>query len=148
MTKTVQVRAASGSARVVFTVQVALLVAYLIGSFGLLLSAMHRTGDYAAFFHPDVERLGDPKDSMNPIGPDALSNPIVWTFALSRMVAFFVQPLALASTALGIVFLAASWRAGNGRAVRLVIVSTAAWLAVSAFAFTPYSAELLRWLLD
>ena len=149
MTETVQLRAPSAGARVVFTLQLALLVGCLIGSLGLLLSAMNRTGDYAAFFHPGVDRLGDPKDAMTPIGPESMGNPLLWIFGVSRVVAFFVRPLALALTALGIAFLATCWRAGNGRAVHVVaVISTAAWLAVGALALTPYGAGLLGWLLD
>ncbi len=78
MTETAQARRTSVGARVVFTIQLALLIVYLIGSFGLLLSAMNRTGDYAAFLHPGLERLGDPKDAMTPIGPDSTRNPLLW----------------------------------------------------------------------
>jgi len=148
MTETTRVRAPSSGARVVFTVQVALLAVYLIGSLGLLLCAMNRTGDSAAFFHPGVERLGDPKDAIPPIGPDSTSNPLVWIFGLSRVIAIFVRPLALAMTALGTAFLATSWRAGNRRAVHLVAAGTAAWLAVGALSLTPYGDALLGWLLD
>ena len=148
MTQAVQVRAASPGARAVLSVQTALLIVYLIGSFGLLLSAMARTGDYGAFWHPGLERLGDPKDSMSPIGPDAIGNPLVWIFGLSRLVAFFGRPLALIATVLGIAFLVPVGRAHNRRAVRLLAVSTGAWLAVAVLTFTPYGADLLSWLLD
>src|SRR3954454_7636843 len=153
MTEAVQLRAPSVGARVVYTLQLSVLVVYLIGSFGLLLSAMNHTGDYGAFFHPGVERLGDPKDAMTPIGPDSMGNPLVWIFGLSRILAFFVRPLALALTVLGVAFLAASWRSGNWRtgnwrAVRRVAGSTAAWLGVGVLALTPYGASLLSWLLD
>ena len=148
MTNTVQVRSNSAGARIVVTVQLALLAVYLIGSLGLLLSAIYRTGDYAAFFDPSVERLGDPKDALTPIGPESLRNPLLWSLGLSRVVAMFVQPLALALTALGTAFLAASWRAGDRHATHVVAVGTAAWLAVGALALTPYGVGLLGWLLD
>jgi hypothetical protein len=148
MTQAVEVRAASPGARAVFTIQLTLLTIALVGSFGLLLSAAARTGDFAAVFHPGVERLGDPKDSMTPIGPDATGNPILWIFGLSRVVAFFVRPLALAATVLGIAFLVPAGRARNRRAVRLLAIGTGAWFVAGLVALTPYGADLLGWLLD
>jgi hypothetical protein len=148
MTEAVQVTAAPASVRAVRWVQTVLLVACLVGSFGLLLSAMTRTGDYAAFFHPGVERLGDPKDAMTPLGPDTPGNPLLWIFGLGRIVAFFVRPLATAMSVLGIAFLVPAWRARDGRAVRTLAAGTGAWLALGLLAFTPYGAQLLGWLLD
>jgi hypothetical protein len=148
VTETVQLHARSAGARVVFTLQLALLVFYLIGSFGLVLSAMNRTGDYAAFFHPGVERLGDPKDALTPIGPDSTSNPLFWVFGLSQVLGIFVRPLALVLTVLGATFLATSRRAADRRTVHRVAAATAAWLGIGVLSFIPYGASLLTWLLD
>jgi hypothetical protein len=148
MTEVVEVRATPRGARAVCTVQVVLLVVYLVGSFGILLAAMARTGDYGAFWHPGVERLGDPKDSMSPLGPDSTGNPFVWIFGLSRVVAFFGRVLAPVLTLLGLAFLVPAWLARDRRAVRLVAVSTGAWLAFAVLSFTPYGSDLLGWLLD
>lgn len=119
----------------------------LVGSFGLLLSAMNRTGSYAAF-HPGVERLGDPRDALTPIGPDSTGNLLFWIFGLSQVLAIFVRPLALVLTVLGTTFLAKAWRTGNRRAVHEVAADTAAWLGIGALALTQYGASLLTWLLD
>jgi hypothetical protein len=142
------VRTAAPAGRSVFAIQLAALAVVLIGSFGILLSAMARTGDYGAFFHPYLERLGDPKESMSPIGPDSTGNPLVWLLELSRVAAFFVRPLAALATLLGLVFVAlAAHRKDHRATIRLGLV-TAAWFALGVLSFTPYGAALLSWLLD
>jgi hypothetical protein len=164
MTQAVEDRATSAGARVVFALLSAVLVVVSIGSIGLLLSAAARAGDLGAIFHPGLDRLGDPKDSMSPIGPDSASNPLVWIFGLSRVAAFFVRPIALLATAAGIVALIPAWLTRNrasakptganpaGVRSRRAIVwlgsITGAWMVVAAISFTPYGAALLGWLLD
>jgi hypothetical protein len=134
--------------RPVVTIQLAVLVVVLIGSFGILVAAMARNGDYLAFFHPGNERLGDPKDSMVPIGPDSVVNPLVWVFGLSRVAAFFVRPIAALAAVGGGLFLIPAWRRRDRRAVRQIGILTAAWVALGVISFTPYGAALLTWLLD
>jgi hypothetical protein len=134
--------------RSIFTIQLATLLVVLVGSFGILLAAMTRSGDYLAFFHPGLERLGDPKDSMNPIGPDSVGNPLIWIFGLSRVAAFFVRPIAAAAAVLGVLFLIPAWRRGDRPAIRRIGIITGAWVALGVISFTPYGVALLNWLLD
>lgn len=58
-----QVRDTVGG-RVALWTQGVLLVAYLIGGFGVLVLAVVQTGDAGALLDPGLDRLGDPKDSM------------------------------------------------------------------------------------
>jgi hypothetical protein len=148
MTQATATRTTAPLGRSVFAVLLAGLVVVLIGSFGILLLAMARSGDYLAFFHPGLERLGDPKDSMIPIGPDSVGNPLVWVFGLSRVAAFFVLPIAAVATVLGVFALIPAWRGRDRRAVRRLGIVTGAWVALGVVFLTPYGMAMLTWLLD
>jgi hypothetical protein len=141
-----QVRAAGG--RAVFWTLVTVLIAYAIGSFGILILAAVHAGDAGAILHPGLERLGDPKDALPGIGPDSLWNPLVWIFGICRLIAWAVHPLGIAMLLIGGTALLHTWRRGDRRALAGIAVLTAIWLALFLLAMSPYGGDLLRWLLD
>ncbi|MFJ8581101.1 hypothetical protein [Micromonospora sp. NPDC093277] len=143
-----QVSASSLGGRVVASAQVLLLAACLVGSFGVLLVAALHVGDFPAVLDPGLERLGDPKDSLPPIGPDSAWNPLLWVFELSRASAMFVYPLAFVALVFGLAALVRTWRVGDRKAFKWLVVSTGTWLALTALAVTPYGTQLHVWLLD
>ncbi len=114
----------------------------------MLLSAALHVGDLPAVLDPGLERLGDPKESIPPVGPDSVWNPLAWVFGLSRAVAMFVYPVAFVTVALGIVALVRTWRVGDRRAFGWLTIGTAGWCALAAIALTPYGTQLHHWLLD
>jgi hypothetical protein len=128
-------------------VQFTLLVAYLIGSFGILILAAVRSHDPGAILHPGLERLDDPKVSMD-IGPDSLGNPLVWVFGVCRLVAFFIYPLGFAMLIAGLATLPWARPSADRRTFRRLAVLTAIWLALLLLAVTPYGHDLNVWLLD
>ena len=128
--------------------QLLLLAVYLVGSFGVLLVAALHTGDFPALLDPRLERLGDPKDSLPPAGPDSVWNPLVWVFGVSRVVAMFVYPLVFVALVLGVASLIHIWRTGDRKAFGWLVLSTGMWFALSALALTPYGTQLHGWLLD
>ncbi len=128
--------------------QLLLLAMYLIGSFGLLLVAALHVGDLPAVLDPGVERLGDPKDSLPPVGPYSVWNPLVWVFGLGRVLAMFVYPLAFVTLTLGAVALLQTWRVRDRKAFGRLVVSTGVWCALAVLALTPYGTQLHAWLLD
>lgn len=132
----------------VLAAQLLLLTAALVGSLGVLLAAASRVGDLPALLDPGLERLGDPKDSLPPLGPDSAWNPLLWVFELSRVVAMFVWPLATVAVLLGAVALVRTWRVGDRQTFRRLTVGTALWCATAVVALTPYGTQLHRWLLD
>ena len=97
---------------------------------------------------PGLERLGDPKYSFSPVGPDSLWNPLVWVFGISRLVAMFVYPFVAVTLTLGIVSLIRTWRIGDRKTFARLVVSTGLWLVPAVLAQTPYGMDLHRWLLD
>src|SRR3954447_5152900 len=119
--------AGSLGGRVVFWSQLIALLVYLIGSYGILLSAAIHRHDLGALFHPGLDRLDDPKVSVPIVGPDSAGNPLVWVFGLSRVFAFFVYPLAVVALTLGALGLL-STRRRDPVVFRRLVVTTAAWL--------------------
>ncbi|WP_320066817.1 hypothetical protein [Micromonospora sp. RTGN7] len=142
-----QARVDSLSDRVAST-QLLFLVICMIGSFGVLLAAVWRTGDLAAVLDPGLERLGDPKDSLPPAGPDSLWNPLLWVFEISRVAAMYVYPLVIAALVVGVPSLIRTWRIGDRRTFARLAVHTGSWLALGALALSPYGTQLHHWLLD
>ncbi|WP_127507183.1 hypothetical protein [Actinoplanes solisilvae] len=130
------------------TVQVFLLAVCFVGSIGLLTVAAVRAGDPGALLHPGLERLGDPKESIPPIGPDALWNPLVWIFGWGRVAAMLVYLVAFVALILGLAAIAGARQEGDRRARRAAIAVTAIWLLVVVTALTPYGGSLHSWLLD
>jgi hypothetical protein len=120
----------------------------LVGSAGLLIAAAIRAGDPGALLHPGLDRLDDPKVSIPPAGPDAVWNPLVWIFGLSRVTAIFLYPVAFVALLLGVAALAGARRGGDRRAFRAAVAVTAAWLVVVVVALTPYGSSIFVWLLD
>jgi hypothetical protein len=143
-----QVRTASLGGRVVVSAQLLLLAVYLVGSFGVLLVAALRMGDLPAVLDPRLERLGDPKDSLPPVGPDSVWNPLAWVFGISRAVAMFVYPLAFLTLILGVASLIRTWQTGDRKGFGWLVISTGVWVGLAALALTPYGTQLHRWLLD
>jgi hypothetical protein len=130
--------------RAVLWAQWVMLVAYLLGSFGVLLLAVVQTGDAGALLDPRLERLGDPKDSM----PDSVWNPLAWVFGVSRLVAMLVFLAAPAALLLGLLAIARSHWAGDRKVFRWSLALTAAWIVVLIVALTPYGQQMNTWLLD
>ncbi|BCJ40522.1 hypothetical protein GCM10010168_81440 [Actinoplanes ianthinogenes] len=128
-------------------VQLAFLVAYLIGSFGMVILAAVHADDLGAILHPGLERLDDPKASMS-IGPDSLWNPLVWVLGVCRLIAWFLYPLGIAMLIFGLATLVHTVRAGDRRTTARLAVLTAIWLALLLLGATPYGAALANWLLD
>ncbi|KUL29999.1 hypothetical protein [Actinoplanes awajinensis] len=141
-------RRTSKPGRAVVWVQVAFLIAYLTGSFVVLILAAARADDLGAILHPGLERLGDPKDSLPGVGPDSLVNPLVWIFAGCRLIAWLIYPIGIAMLLLGAATLAHTWRSGDRRTFLRLAVLTVIWLILIALAASPYGNDLLRWLLD
>ncbi|MBY8874373.1 hypothetical protein K7640_21310 [Micromonospora sp. PLK6-60] len=148
MSRPDQVSAASRGGRVVLSAQLLLLVMCLIGSFGVLLVAALRVNDLPAVWDPGLERLGDPKDSLPPVGPDSVWNPLLWVFELGRVVAMFVYPVAFLTVILGAAALARARRVGDRKTFGGLVVGTGAWVALAVLALAPYGTQLHRWLLD
>src|SRR5256885_5897329 len=119
-----QIEADSRGGRAVVPAQFLLLAVYLIGSFGVLLAAALHTGDPAAVLDPTLERLGDPKDSLPPVGADSVWNPLTWVFGISRVVAFFVYPLALITIVFGLASLIRTWRIGDRGTFSWLVLGT------------------------
>ncbi|BCY12605.1 hypothetical protein [Actinoplanes sp. L3-i22] len=142
----VREEAPAAAGRAVFWTLGAVLIAYLIGSFGILILSAIQAGDAGAILHPGLERLGDPKDALP--GPDAVWNPLVWVFGICRLIAWFVSPLGIAMLLIGAATLPHTWRRGDRRAFAGIAVLTAIWLALVLLAASPYGHDLLRWLLD
>ncbi|MEU4427162.1 hypothetical protein AB0F81_41615 [Actinoplanes sp. NPDC024001] len=130
--------------RVAVWAQWVLLVAYLLGSLGVLLFAVAQTGDAGALLDPGLERLGDPKDSL----PDSVWNPLAWLLGISRVVAMLVVVVAPVALLLGLVAVAGSRRVGDRKVFRWSLAGTAAWLLVLVVALTPYGRQMTTWLLD
>ncbi|MEV4665948.1 hypothetical protein AB0J85_28880 [Micromonospora echinofusca] len=148
MSRQDKVSAVSLGGRVVVSAQVLLLVMCLIGSFGVLLVAALHVKDLPAVLDPGLDRLGDPKDSLPPVGPDSAWNPLLWIFEFGRVLAIFVYPLASMTVVLGVAALVRTWRVGDRRTFGWLVVSTGVWSALAALALTPYGTELHLWLLD
>lgn len=138
----------SPGARVTLSAQLIFLVAYLFGSFGILLAAALHQDDLAVVFDPRLERLGDPKDSPPVIGPDSVWNPLAWVFGIARIVAFMIYPLAVLMLPLGVLGPLRTRYLGDRKTFHLITVTTTIWLALAVLAVTPYGGHLLTWLLD
>jgi hypothetical protein len=141
-------RRTSITGRTVVWVELVLLIAYALGSFGILILAAVRADDVGGILHPGLERLGDPKDSLPGVGPDSLWNPLVWIFGVCRLIAWLIYPIGLAMMILGAATAAHAWRAGDRRSFARLSVLTAIWLGLVLLSTTPYGHDLLSWLLD
>ncbi|NGM13389.1 hypothetical protein [Verrucosispora sioxanthis] len=148
MSQQLRVRPVSLGGRVVLAAQLLMLATVLIGSLGVLLTAALRVDDLPALLSPGVERLGDPKDSLPPVGPDSAWNPLLWAFELSRVVAMFVHPLAAMALLLGLVSLVRTRLIGDRPTFRWLAIGTALWCATAVLSLTPYGMQLHHWLLD
>jgi predicted lysophospholipase L1 biosynthesis ABC-type transport system permease subunit len=143
-----QVVLTSRGSRTVLWAQLLILTLLLIGSFGVLLSAALHNGDLPAVLDPRLERLGDPKDSLPPVGPDSSLNPLLWLFEIGRLTAMLVYVVALFTLAFGVFAVLRSWHTGDRKAFRWLVVSTAVLLALVVLFVTPYGRDLHIWLLD
>jgi hypothetical protein len=120
-----------------------LLALYLIGTLLTLIVAVVRSGDYGALLAPDLERLGDPKDSVPVIGPGEVWNPLFWLVALPHAVVLYFPQLPVVGLVLAGIALVRS----GGRSLRAVAWAVV-WVALTVLAFSPYGEVLHLWLLD
>lgn len=133
--------------RLLDAAQWVLLSMCLLGSFGVLLIAVARTGDWGALADPGLERLGDPKDSLSP-GGDSVANPLLWILGIARVVAMLVVQAAVLGVLLAGFAIAAGRRDGDRRRITRAVLFIGAWLLLVALAFTGYGGRLHVWLLD
>ncbi|MDI6097127.1 hypothetical protein QLQ12_00705 [Actinoplanes sp. NEAU-A12] len=133
--------------RLLDAAQWALLGMYLLGSVGVLLLAVVRTGDWGALADPGLERLGDPKDAI-PFGWDSVANPFAWIIGTARVVAMLIIPAAALGVILGGLALSAAARERDRRRIARAVLFIAAWLLVVAVAFTEYGDKFSVWLAD
>ncbi|MEU4695149.1 hypothetical protein [Actinoplanes sp. NPDC023714] len=131
----------SAGGRLLVWLQWTLLVACLISSFGVLLLAAARAGDFGAVLAPGLERLGDPKDSLPGSG-------LAWLFVPGMFVAFFIYAFGFVTVFFGLGMLMHTWQIGDRATFRGLLWSTAAWVLLTAAALTPFGTDLRRWLLD
>ncbi|GIF30025.1 hypothetical protein MB27_07930 [Actinoplanes utahensis] len=120
-----------------------LLAIQLIGMFAALLTAAVETGDYAGILDPTLERFGDPKDSIPPIGPAALWNPLLWIFGIPHSLVVLIPPLPFLGVLLGVLSLAAA----GGRSVRAALW-TAVFVGLTVLTYSSYGDVLHAWLID
>lgn len=132
----------------VWSLQYVVVAAYLIGAGGLLLTAAVRTGDYVGLLDPGLERFGDPKDFIPPVGPPALWNPLTWVFGILRVFSWFIGEFAFLAALLGLVQLARADVRANPSALYRLLLGTLVCGALVAISFTGYGARLHSWLLD
>jgi hypothetical protein len=130
--------------RVALWFQTGLLVAYLVGGFGVLILAVVRSGDAGALLDPGLERLGDPKDSM----PQSVWDPLAWLLGICRLVAMLAFPTAAAALMLGVAAVSGARRAGDRKVFRWSLAVTAAWIVLLIVALSPYGRQMDIWLLD
>jgi hypothetical protein len=143
----IETRRRTGGGRLRYAAQWALVGLYLLGSFGVLLLAVIRSGDWGALLDPGLERLDDPKVSIT-AGWDSIWNPVAFLLAIARLTAMLVVPVATIGVLLGgsslLVAARERDRRGIGRSLLLIVV----WLGLFALAFTPYGGQLHTWLAD
>jgi hypothetical protein len=143
----IETRRRAGGGRLRYTGQWALVALYLLGSFGVLLLAVIRSGDWGALLDPGLERLDDPKVSMT-AGWDSIWNPLAFILAIARLTAMLVVPVATIGVLVGVSSLVMAARVrdrqGIGRSLLLIVV----WIGLFALAFTPYGGQLHNWLAD
>jgi hypothetical protein len=143
----IETRRRAGGGRLRYPAQWALVGLYLLGSFGVLLLAVIRSGDWGALLDPGLDRLDDPKVSMT-AGWDSIWNPFAFLLAIARLTAMLVVPVATIGVLLGgsslVLAVRARDRRGIGRSLLLIVV----WLGLFALAFTPYGGQLHTWLAD
>lgn len=132
--------------RGVLAFQAVVLGMYLLGGFGLLLTAAVETGDHAGLADPGLHRYSDPKDYIPPVGPDSLLNPLAWIFGISRVGAMLALPLAGLGLLAGLGVIVPAWRGGPRRVT--VAAGTVCCAALLAMLLTPYGLHLQTWLLD
>ncbi|MFF0379092.1 hypothetical protein [Actinoplanes missouriensis] len=131
----------SAGGRVLVWTQWTLLATCLIGSLGVLLLAAIRAGDPGALLAPGLDRLGDPKDSL----PDSF---LAWIFVPGMFVSYFVYAFGFVTVFFGLGMLMHTWQVGDRATFRRLLRSTAAWVALTAAALTPFGGTLHSWLLD
>ncbi|MFI6823288.1 hypothetical protein ACIBJE_20365 [Micromonospora sp. NPDC050187] len=121
---------------------------FLLGAAYPLLAAAAGTGDWAGLADPRLERYGDPKEWYPPFGVEASWNPLLWIFAISRVLVMVsgITLLGLVGVVAGVARLAGGG-VGRGRWVA-VLVGTLLCAAVTVVMLTPYGAQLRTWLLD
>jgi len=115
----------------------------LIGMFGALITAVVRTGDYGAFLAPGLDRLGDPKGWLPPIGPPEVWNPLLWIAGLPYSIVAVIRPFPV----VGLLAAVVSLMLAGGRSVRSILW-VAAFTALLALTFSPYGDVLHLWLID
>ncbi|GIE87662.1 hypothetical protein Are01nite_41420 [Actinoplanes regularis] len=138
----------STTGRAVVATQLVLLIAYLTGSYGILIIAAVRAGDLGAVVHPFLDRLGDPKDSIPGIGPESLWNPLIWFVGACRLIALLIFPIGFAMLSFGAATLVQAWRRGDRRMSTWLAVLTGIWLALTILATTTHGMHLTGWLAD
>jgi hypothetical protein len=132
----------------VLAAQAVLAASYLLGAVGLLLAAAVGTGDFQGLLDPGVQRFGDPKDWIPPIGPDSVWNPLAWIFGLARTVSFFIGPLALVVGLIGLAYLVRTNPGSQRRSFVWLLLGTMGCVALVVIPLTPYGAQLGTWLVD
>lgn len=133
---------------IVMAAQHLIVMAYLLGAGGVLVTAAAKTGNWAGLANPGLEQFGDPKDYIPPIGPDSLLNPLSWIFGLARVASFFISPLALTGGVAGSAYLVRIDRLNRPWASTWLLVGTLVCFALVVFALTPYGMALQHWLVD
>ncbi|GIJ48403.1 hypothetical protein Val02_52890 [Virgisporangium aliadipatigenens] len=135
--------------RILSWAQAFVILMVLIGGFGVLLSAAARTGDWAGLADPGLERYGDPKAYVPPVGPSSLLNPLTWVFGLSMVgTMLFGLPLAVLGALVGLPALKPTLRTGDRRASIRLVAGTVGCAAVAVLLLSPYGGQLQTWLLD
>ncbi|MEV6343750.1 hypothetical protein [Actinoplanes sp. NPDC051851] len=134
----------SRGGRVVAGAQALVLVFYVAGSFGLLLTAVVRSGDLAGIVDPNPALLGDPAE----VGPTSSRNPLTWLFGIGRMLAAAGFPVIVMLVVMGVVAALHAGSVGDRRTVRLLLISTGLWGILAAVAFTEYGSRMSAWLLS
>lgn len=133
---------------VVMTVQFLIVMAYLLGAGGVLVTAAVKTGNWAGLLSPGLEQFGHPMEYSPPMGSASLLNPLAWIFGLSLLASMFICPLAVAGGVAGWAYLVRIDRLHRPGASTCLLVGTLACFALVVFALTPYGMALQSWLVD
>ncbi|HLT12111.1 MAG TPA: hypothetical protein VK028_15130 [Micromonosporaceae bacterium] len=133
---------------VVMTVQYLIVMAYLVGAGGVLVTAAAKTGNWAGLLNPGLEQFGHPMEYSPPLGSATYSNPLAWIFGLSHLASFFICPLGIAGGVAGWAYLVRIDRLNRPWASICLLVGTLTCFALVVFALTPYGMALQSWLVD